>query len=145
MAFEVLRTRQVRDAVQKRMTRAERARYEAARDEPCSAAAQAGGRCVLNDPWRRVRADHADVPECSLSDLVEVVHQPSIGGRGVTLWVGARDELPHPDYVHRHSQPTRLLRTSRWSFDCGKRGDDAIGIATKHQARRARWTTIASG
>ncbi len=57
MAFEVLRTPQVRDAIQ-RMTRTERAGYEAARDE-------FGGRGCVAGGYKLAATDGGDYPVCA--------------------------------------------------------------------------------
>lgn len=57
MAFEVLRTPQVRRAVEQ-MRRTERARYEAARDELC-------GRGCLGGGYKLASTDGGDYPLCA--------------------------------------------------------------------------------
>jgi hypothetical protein len=58
MAFEVLRTPQVRDAVQRQMSRTERASYEAARDELAGRGCVAGG-------YKLAATDGGDYPLCA--------------------------------------------------------------------------------
>jgi hypothetical protein len=58
MAFEVLRTPQVRDAVAQRMSRTERASYEAARDELAGRGCVAGG-------YKLAATDGDDYPLCA--------------------------------------------------------------------------------
>jgi hypothetical protein len=58
MAFEVLRTPQVRDAVERRMSRTERAGYEAARDE-------LGGRGCVAGGYKLASTDGSDYPLCA--------------------------------------------------------------------------------
>jgi len=58
MAFEVLRTPQVRDAVQRQMSRTERAGYEAARDELAGRGCVAGG-------YKLAATDGGDYPLCA--------------------------------------------------------------------------------
>jgi hypothetical protein len=58
MAFEVLRTPQVRDAVQKRMSRTERASYDAARDE-------LGGRGCVAGGYKLAATGGGDYPVCA--------------------------------------------------------------------------------
>jgi hypothetical protein len=58
MAFNVLRTPQVRDAVKQRMSRTERASYEAARDELAGRGCVAGG-------YKLVATDGGDYPLCA--------------------------------------------------------------------------------
>jgi hypothetical protein len=57
MAFEVLRTPQMRDAVQ-RMSRTDRANYEAARDE-------LGGRGCVAGGYKLAATDGGDYPVCA--------------------------------------------------------------------------------
>jgi hypothetical protein len=57
MAFEVLRTPQMRDAVQ-RMSRTDRASYEAARDE-------LGGRGCVAGGYKLAATDGGDYPVCA--------------------------------------------------------------------------------
>ncbi len=58
MAFEVLRTPQVRDAVAQQMSRTERAGYEAARDE-------LGGRGCVAGGYKLAATDGGDYPLCA--------------------------------------------------------------------------------
>jgi hypothetical protein len=58
MAFEVLRTPQVRDAVQRQMSRTERASYDAARDE-------LGGRGCVAGGYKLASTDGGDYPLCA--------------------------------------------------------------------------------
>lgn len=58
MAFEVLRTPQVRRAVEQQMSRAERAGYEAARDELRGRGCLAGG-------YKLASTDGGDYPLCA--------------------------------------------------------------------------------
>jgi len=58
MAFEVLRTPQVRDAVTQQMSRTERASYEAARDE-------LGGRGCVAGGYKLAATDGGDYPVCA--------------------------------------------------------------------------------
>jgi hypothetical protein len=58
MAFEVLRTPQVRDAVAQQMSRTERAGYEAARDELAGRGCVAGG-------YKLAATDGGDYPLCA--------------------------------------------------------------------------------
>jgi hypothetical protein len=58
MAFEVLRTPQVRDAVEQQMSRTERASYEAARDE-------LGGRGCVAGGYKLAATDGGDYPLCA--------------------------------------------------------------------------------
>ncbi len=58
MAFEVLRTPQVRDAVAQQMSRTERASYEAARDE-------LGGRGCVAGGYKLAATDGGDYPLCA--------------------------------------------------------------------------------
>jgi hypothetical protein len=60
MAFEVLRTPQVRDAVAQ-MSRTERASYEAARDE-------LGGRGCIAGGYKLATTDGGDYPVCATPD-----------------------------------------------------------------------------
>jgi hypothetical protein len=58
MAFEVLRTPQVRDAVAQQMSRTERSSYEAARDELAGRGCVAGG-------YKLAATDGGDYPVCA--------------------------------------------------------------------------------
>jgi hypothetical protein len=73
MAFEVLRTPQVRDAVSQRMSRTERAGYEAARDE------LAGRGCVAG-AYKLAATDGGDYPLCAHSTQFGV-----LWGDGVSI------------------------------------------------------------
>jgi hypothetical protein len=58
MAFELLRTPQVREAVQRQMSRTERASYEAAREE-------LGGRGCVAGGYKLAASEGGDYPPCA--------------------------------------------------------------------------------